>query len=53
MICVEQGCHPWTLKMFDTVKKKKKEQFWFETIKIVHIETQMFYKSMWKEDLYA
>lgn len=43
MICVKQGCYPWNLEMFDTVKK---EQFRFETIKIVHIETQMFYKSM-------
>lgn len=23
MICVEQGCPPWDLKMFDTVQKKK------------------------------
>lgn len=25
MICVEQGCHPWNLKMFDIVKKSNSD----------------------------
>lgn len=45
MICVDRGHRHGNLQMFDTVTGKK-EQFRFETIKIVHIDTQMFYKSM-------
>lgn len=46
MICVDRGRRHGNLQMFDTVTEKKAEQFRFETIKIVHIDTQMFYKSM-------